>query len=167
MRQGSADGLLQAMRCVAATVTVVASRHPQTDEPTAMTATSFVSTALEPPTVHIAVNDKASLASCLEMGRHFSVQILGDGQNNRQLAEVCSDSEREGERFTLAGWDFDASTRVPLWTDAMAVIIAKVTAKEKIGTHWAIFGQVCHAERAKAGDASPLIYCGGHYHSLL
>ena len=91
---------LASMRAVTSTVNVISASRE--GERHAMTATSVTSLSLDPPSMLVCVNKDASIHKILSEGSHFSINILSSSQ--RELAEVCSNSDEGESRFVNASW---------------------------------------------------------------
>ena len=91
---------LASMRAVTSTVNVISASHE--GERHAMTATSVTSLSLDPPSMLVCVNKDASIHKILSEGSHFSINILSSSQ--RELAEVCSNSDEGESRFVNESW---------------------------------------------------------------
>ena len=96
---------LASMRAVTSTVNVISASHE--GERHAMTATSVTSLSLDPPSMLVCVNKDASIHKILSEGSHFSINILSSSQ--RELAEVCSNSDEGESRFVNESWEDQGS----------------------------------------------------------
>jgi flavin reductase (DIM6/NTAB) family NADH-FMN oxidoreductase RutF len=155
-----AEALRRVMRGVAATVTVVTTeRH---GVPYGMTATSFTSLALEPPTVLVAVNRAASLHAPLLARGGFAVNVLGE--EGEAVARCFSDPALDcTKRFDRCAWRPHPSGP-PLLAAAKAWLVCRLLDRLEVGTHTLIVGRV----EAVANDerAAPLLYVDGGYRRL-
>ena len=91
---------LTSMRGVTSTVTVISAYSNQ--ERHAMTATSVTSLSLNPPSMLVCVNKEASIHKILDKGSSFCINILSNSQ--KQLAEICSNSDEGESRFQNNSW---------------------------------------------------------------
>ncbi len=91
---------LTTMRGVTSTVTVISACSIQ--ERHAMTATSVTSLSLDPPSMLVCVNKEASIHKILDKGSSFCINILSNSQ--KQLAEICSNSDEGESRFQNNSW---------------------------------------------------------------
>ena len=82
------------------TVTVISACSNQ--ERHAMTATSVTSLSLNPPSMLVCVNKEASIHKILDKGSSFCINILSNSQ--KQLAEICSNSDEGESRFQNKSW---------------------------------------------------------------
>jgi flavin reductase (DIM6/NTAB) family NADH-FMN oxidoreductase RutF len=155
-----ADALRRAMRGVAATVTIVTTEHR--GERFGITASSFTSVSLEPPSVLVAINRDASLHDPLLARGVFAVNVLAAG--SAPLARRFADSGLGcGERFRHGHWRSHASG-LPLLEEAQTRLICRVRHCLEVGTHSLVVGLVEAIERGS--DLPPLIYADGGYHHL-
>src|SRR6056300_224833 len=99
------QNFLKSMRGITSTVNVIsASANGQRH---AMTATSVTSLSLDPPSMLVCINKDASLHGILSGGSNFCINVLSSLQ--KELAEVCSNSEEGESRFLSKSWkDLDS-----------------------------------------------------------
>jgi flavin reductase (DIM6/NTAB) family NADH-FMN oxidoreductase RutF len=154
------EALRRAMRGVAATVTVVTTEHR--DRPYGMTATSFTSLALEPPTVLVAVNRLASLHAPLLARGAFAVNVLRDDAEAvaRRFGDPAIDCDA---RFALCRWHRHAGG-LPLLDAAKAWLVCHLLDRLEVGTHTLIVGRVEAVDNDER--AAPLLYMDGGYRRL-
>ena len=69
---------IQAMRGIAATVSVISSRDNLDKQ--AMTATSVASLSLEPPSMLVCVNKESSIHKIMKQGSSFCINVLNRDQ---------------------------------------------------------------------------------------
>lgn len=155
-----AEALRRVMRGVAATVTVVTTESRGT--PFGMTATSFTSLALEPPTVLVAVNRAASLHAPLLARGAFAVNVLNEGAEAvaRRFGDAGLDC---AERFGQCRWRPDAGG-LPLLEAAQAWLACRLLHRLTVGTHTLIIGRVEAVGGAER--IAPLLYVDGGYRRL-
>ena len=91
---------LTSMRGVTSTVTVISACSNK--ERHAMTATSVTSLSLNPPSMLVCVNKEASIHKILDKGSCFCINVLSNSQ--KQLAEICSNSDEGESRFQNNSW---------------------------------------------------------------
>lgn len=145
-----------AMRRLAAGVTVVTSRHGPTLN--GMTATAVCSVSAEPPLVLVAVNRASASHRVIERGKAFALNFLGDDQ--AELATYFAG--RDGKTFEEAPHRFGV-TGCPLLEGCAAQLECVLESQHHEGTHTIFVGRVLHA---KAGEASPLVYCDTAFRGL-
>jgi flavin reductase (DIM6/NTAB) family NADH-FMN oxidoreductase RutF len=148
-----------AMRGLASTVCVVAANTPA--GPRGMTATALVSLSLEPPTLAVAINRKASLHADLVEGAPLSIQLLSEGQAD--LAKAFAGGLRPHERFSVGGWSSDARG-APMLEGACASLSCVIGQRVEVATHSLLIAQVLGVRAAP--DARPLIYAHGRFTGL-
>ena len=102
MEQNINTDFLEAMMKMTSSVTVIASKEG--DSQYAMTATSVVSLTLEPPSMLICINKKASIHSILSEESKLSINILSTSQ--KEFSELCSNKSKENERFKGDDWSY-------------------------------------------------------------
>jgi flavin reductase (DIM6/NTAB) family NADH-FMN oxidoreductase RutF len=156
-----ADGLRRAMRGVAATVTIVTTTDAGARF--GMTASSFTSVSLDPPSVLVAVHRDASLHGPLLRSRRFAVNVLATG--GAPLARLFADSRLEAaERFRHGHWR-DGPEGLPLLEEAQTRLVCRLTHAIEVGTHTLAVGMV---EAVEAGvEAAPLVYAEGEFHHFI
>lgn len=148
---------LQAMSCLAAGVTIVATNGE--GGLAGQTVSAFTSITADPPSVLICLNLDSSGCEPVTRNRYFSVCFLG-----RQHADLSNAfagrTEVESERrFEVGEWRAGA-TGCPILVDALAAIECKVTAHHDVATHRVFFGEVVAAH---TGSGDPLIYARRSY----
>lgn len=153
-----ADGLRRAMRGVAATVTIVTTAHEGARF--GMTASSFISVSLDPPSVLVAVNREASMHGPLLVSGRFAVNVLATG--SAPLARLFADSALDAaERFREGHWR-EGPDGLPLLEEAQTRLVCRLTHAIEVGTHTLAVGLV---EAVEAGvEKPPLLYAAGEFH---
>lgn len=137
-------------------MTIVTTGSPQGDK-YAMTASSFTSVSLEPPTVLVCINKRASISAPLLALRHLCINVLGS--RHQKLAKQCAGGHSH-DRFSGADWHLDEAG-LPYLKDAQAVLTCRVQQVVDGGSHHVILGQVV---RATAGPGiDPLLYLDGSF----
>ena len=119
MEQNINTDFLEAMRKMTSTVTVIASREGDTQY--AMTATSVVSLTLEPPSMLICINKKASIHSILSEKAKLSINILSTDQ--KEFSELCSNKSRENDRFKGDDWSYQDD--IPYATNSVSSLFCE------------------------------------------
>lgn len=146
------------LRGWAASVSVISARSDD-QQPHAMTASSFTPVSIEPPTVLVCVNKKASLFQALRAEQPFCVNLLGAEQSD--IAILCSDNSRAAQRFVQASWQDQqlggsGETAIPFLTDAQALLFCRYNDSLDAGTHGIFIGEVVAARHT--GVIAPLLY---------
>src|ERR1700750_2798870 len=89
-----------ALRRVTKTVSVITTRW--NDRRMAMAATAVEGLSLDPPSMLICINRTASLATPLQEGATFAINLLGAGHH--ELTRRCSAPWQGEERFAVGKW---------------------------------------------------------------
>ena len=146
---------LDSMRGVASTVNVISSQYE--DVKHAMTASSVVSLSLDPPSMLVCVNKKASIHQILEKEKFFCINILSKDQMD--LANLCSSVGNEDSRFNSEEWSL--SKGMPYNTESSANIFCRCFDSFSYTSHTVFFGEV--VEVINNNKEGPLMYGGGKY----
>jgi flavin reductase len=146
----------QAMRRLAATVTIITARHEGQRHGMAATAVNSVTTA--PPTLLICVNQNASLHRPLLASGRFAVNLLG--HEHEVLVPLFSGKAAGEDRFAHGHWS-EGWGGLPSLQDAQAALFCRVTSTLAYGTHTVVLGEV--EEIRLHGEPRPLIYQDGAF----
>jgi flavin reductase (DIM6/NTAB) family NADH-FMN oxidoreductase RutF len=142
------------MRRLAATVSVVTTLENGVRY--GMTATSVVSVSMEPPSLLVGINRRASIHDPLLRRGRFCVNLL---LNKHQL---CSDAFAgkltATERFDVGTWCQD-DQELPFLADALANVFCMVDQTLQYGSHTIVIGRVLDARVAH--PIEPLIHLDG------
>jgi flavin reductase (DIM6/NTAB) family NADH-FMN oxidoreductase RutF len=145
-----------AMRRFAATVSIITTSDDGKIH--GMTATAVTSLSMDPPSLLICINQKASMHDTLLRARRFCVNVLHSDQVD--LSAVFSGKLASAERFQHGNW-VHHEDGLPSLVDAQANLFCRRTASIPYGTHTILVGVV---EEAGVRDAvSPLVYQDGVY----
>ena len=147
-----------AMRQLAATVTIVTNRDPQTGRRNGMTATAVTSLSAAPPALLVCVNQSASMHPSFAMNSAFCVNILGEP--HADLARSFGGRTEPELRFDQGG-DWSESDDVPYLTDAVATVFCRVDRLIDYATHSIVIGLVTDARLHETHKS--LIYGNGKY----
>ncbi|AIO70077.1 flavin reductase family protein [Burkholderia oklahomensis] len=154
-----AQQLKQAMRGVAATVTIVTTGGDgPAGAPCAMTASSFTSMSLDPPTVLVCINKRASIHASITDRRRFCVNALQSC--HAPLALACSVSGSD-TRFAHGAWRIDAATGLPYLENAQTSFFCDTLEQFEVGSHSILVGKVTRL--AMSDDINPLMYVNGTF----
>jgi len=127
-------------------------------DPSAMTANSFTSVCLEPPTVLVCLHYESRTALGIASSGRFAVSVLRDGQE-----EVANAFARRGvPRFFGGSGSFDQDG-IPLVGGAIAYFGCRFAGSRRTGDHEVIFGEV---EWARGAAGRPLVFSRGRYDEL-
>ena len=131
-------------------VTVVTTAH--NGEARGMTANSFTSVSLEPPSVLVCVNREAITYGVLMGSRVFCVNILARDQEPLSRACARPDTPEAG----LQGVAYHVGeTGAPILDHAVGYIDCRVATSFEFGTHTIFIGE---AVDVAAGGGQPLLY---------
>jgi flavin reductase (DIM6/NTAB) family NADH-FMN oxidoreductase RutF len=161
-RTMNSEALRGAMRLWASGVTVVTSALG--DKRAGVTASSFTSVTLEPPTVLICLQDHIETYRMIEESGVFGVSILKSDQSkwSKQFAgfiELPEGTDRFNEVETV-----QHLTGAPILKEAVAWMDCKVSAIHKVGTTGIIVGEV--VATGHLGGEVPLVYHNRQYFDL-
>lgn len=149
--------LREAMRLTAGGVGVVTAGL--SDERTGLTVTSAISLSIDPPTMLISVNQRASAWPVIQARRHFCLNVLG--VQHQAVAEQFSgkNGEKGVDRYAGARWEALATGALAL-EDAIASIDCEVDEIIARRSHAIVIGSA-RAIRVRGGE--PLVYGRGRY----
>jgi flavin reductase (DIM6/NTAB) family NADH-FMN oxidoreductase RutF len=151
---------LLGMSHAACTVNVVttdgtAGRHGIT-----VSAMVSVSADTPQPTLLICIHHKSSIATALLENGVFCVNVLRDDQAHISDNFAGRRAARGVARFDCTDWTTQV-TGAPRVVDAMVAFDCRVTASERVGSHFVVFGSV--QDIFVAGGGAPLIYANRAY----
>jgi len=153
----TANQLRQAMRGVAATVTLLTTITPEGDKH-AMLASSFTSVTLEPPTALVCIGRQTGIHTPLLAAQRFCINVL----HAEQQALTQAWKQHSGaERFAHGAWGQDDADGLPYLTDAQAVLFCAVGQQYEVGTHTLVIAPVLRV--LSRPDIAPLVYLDGQY----
>lgn len=160
-----ADAFRGAMRCFAASVSIVAVRNGEKRSGATVTAVCGVS--ISPPSILVCINRAASAWEVLRQTEAFSLNVLGE--EDAMIAEVFAgrtDVGRGEARFayTKSRWR-DHALGPPVLDCSVASIICQTGSRLESGSHSVIIGAVRDVVRGGRYEA-PLVYAHGSYHCL-
>lgn len=154
----SADLFKQAMRRLAAGVTIITTRHDGARG--GLTATAVCSLTADPPQVIVCVNRSAAAHSLIARGANLCVNLLA----RKHKALAARFAGQKGifgeERFGAGRW-MTLKTGAPVLDDALASFDCVVQEAVESSTHTIFIGRVVDV-RARA-NGQPLLYAGGAY----
>ncbi len=147
---------LQALRTIASTVYVVATKTPDAGF-FATTATAVTAVCLDPPTLAIFLNRNGAITERIRSGVLFSVSALT--QDQVAIARACAGGVPHPERekhFEPAN-----GTAVPVVTGAQAGFVCRCADTIIRGTHTVIFGSIIDVDKREL--IAPLLYLDAQY----
>ncbi len=151
---------LNGMSHAACTVNVVttdgmAGRHGVT-----VSAMVSVSADTPQPTLLVCIHHKSSVADAVLKNGVFCVSVLRDDQSHISENFAGRGSAHGAAKFDCAQWSTQV-TGAPRVLDALVAFDCKVTASERVGSHFVVFGSV--QDIFVAGGGAPLIYANRAY----
>jgi flavin reductase (DIM6/NTAB) family NADH-FMN oxidoreductase RutF len=151
---------LRGMSHAASTVSVVttdgsAGRHGVT-----VSAMVSVSADTPRPTLLVCINQSSPVAAAVLENRVFCVNVLREDQAYISDSFAGRSGARGSAKFECTNWAVQA-TGAPRVLDALVAFDCRVTASERVGTHFVIFGSV--QDIFVAGAGAPLIYANRAY----
>lgn len=160
-----ADAFRGAMRCFAASVSILAVRKGERRGGTTVTAACSVSAA--PPSLLVCINRSASAWELLRNADAFSLNILG--ADDAALANVFAgrtEARRADARFAFAETRWrEHPMGPPVLEGALATMICRATDWLESGSHSIVIGAVKLVVQGGRSQ-SPLVYAHGSYHRL-
>jgi len=146
----------QALRTVASTVHVIATRAPDAGF-FATTATAVTAVCLDPPTLAIFLNRNGAIAEHISVGTLFSVSALTRDQV--AIAHACAGGVPHHARER----HFEAvnGIAVPVVAGAQAAFVCRCSDAIVRGTHMVIFGNILDV--SKREQIEPLLYLDAQY----
>lgn len=149
-------GFRQAMRRVAATVSVVAVQRGSERHGT--TATSLTSISMDPPSILVCFHKTGRLHDFLHDQERFSVNVLHT--DNLATSQAFASPLTAEERFAIGDWRTDAEGGLFL-ADAQVNLFCIKEQEVSYGSHTIFIGRVVGVRTRS--DISPLIYSDGGY----
>lgn len=154
MYQADAEEFRRAASRFTTGVTLVASRDGN-DETVCMTANSFTSISLAPPTVLVSLKPGRTLNTIQATGR-FAISVLP--ATARDLSGHFA-----GKPVPGLVPKFDEFEGMPRLADAVAWFDCKMVKSVEVNDHRLIIGEV---QACACGEGSPLVFYSSRYHNL-
>jgi flavin reductase (DIM6/NTAB) family NADH-FMN oxidoreductase RutF len=160
MDSGLRQRFLHGMSHAACTVNVVttdgaAGRHGVT-----VSAMVSVSADTPQPTLLVCIHHRSAVAAALLENGVFCVNVLRDDQAHISDNFAGRSGVRGDAKFACTEWTTQV-TGAPRVLDALVAFDCRVTASERVGSHFVVFGSVQDIHVAGAG--APLIYANRAY----
>lgn len=151
---------LHGMSHAACTVNVVttdgaAGRHGVT-----VSAMVSVSADTPQPTLLVCIHHRSAVAEAVLENGVFCVNVLRDDQAHISDNFAGRSSARGAAKFDCTEWTTQV-TGAPRVLDALVAFDCRVTASERVGSHFVVFGSV--QDIHVAGGGAPLIYANRAY----
>ncbi len=156
LRQQFLHGMSHAA-CTVSVVTTdgVAGRHGVT-----VSAMVSVSADTPQPTLLVCIHHLSPVVSALLENGVFCVNVLRDDQAHISDNFAGRSSARGAAKFDCATWTTQL-TGAPRVVDSLVAFDCRVTASERVGSHFVVFGSV--QDIFVAGTGAPLIYANRAY----
>jgi flavin reductase (DIM6/NTAB) family NADH-FMN oxidoreductase RutF len=157
----SADAFKQAMRRLAAGVTIVTTLHNKVRG--GLTATAVCSLSADPPQLLVCVNRLAAAHTMISEGENLCVNLLA--HTHQRLAGLFAGQTGVlgAERFNAGRWT-TLKTGAPVLQDALASFDCIVSEKFASTTHTIFIGRVVDVRVRTNGG--PLLYAGGSFAAI-
>jgi len=154
----SADAFKQAMRRLAAGVTIVTTKHGEVRG--GLTATAVCSLSIDPPQLLVCVNRSAAAHELIAEGENLCINLLA--HKHQELAgRFAGQAGVVGADRFLAGRWVTLKTGAPVLEDALASFDCIVTEKVVSSTHTIFIGRV--VDVCSRTNGKPLLYAQGAY----
>ena len=127
-----------------------------------MTASSFISTAVEPPLVLVSLNRQSRTRELVSRSGRFGVSILNETQ--REIAQRFAGVAEPGDDRFNGLLTFSLGSDVPLIAGGLACFDCRVVQMMDVATTTLFVGQV-EALRMEDGGR-PLVYYDRDYHEI-
>jgi len=148
----------RALRRFPAAVSVITSADQ--DRRHGMTATAVTSLSLDPPSLIVCINQATLLHDIMLLARRFCVNVLRDDQAHISDNFAGRSGVQGAAKFDCATWTTQL-TGAPRVVDCLVAFDCRVTASERVGSHFVVFGSV--QDIFVAGTGAPLIYANRAY----
>ena len=156
------DALRNTMRKWASAITVVTSISGE--QRAGVTASSFTSVALEPPTILICLQDYIKTYHLIQESGVFAVSILKSYQAHLSAQFAGFVPLPEGEDRFYGVEIMTQATGVPILKDSLAWMDCRLTTIHPVGTTGIIVGEVIATGQSLDGD--PLVYHNRGYYDI-
>ena len=128
-----------------------------------MTANAVTSLSLDPTLLIVCPSKTSRFAQMLEVGANFSVNILGDHQE--QDSNFFAGTQKAGldkeDACGLENWP--DSNAAPRLRDCIGAMACRVQQMHDGGDHWIVVGEVVDLYQGEA-EPWPLLFFEGGYH---
>ncbi len=149
------DAFRGAMRRLASGVSLVTTADAA-GAPAGIAMTAVMSLSMEPPSLLLAINRKASLCEPLVANGRLGVNIL-----SRADEQLCRDFVSAAPDVRFSHGDWIVRDGIPLLGSALAALVCRVEKAEPFGSHMVIHAVVDYVALDPSSDA--LVYLDGHY----
>jgi flavin reductase (DIM6/NTAB) family NADH-FMN oxidoreductase RutF len=146
---------LTSMRSSTSTVCVISAKSDTLRH--AMTAISVTSLSVDPPSMLVCINKEASIHSIIAVDSSFCINTLSSEQ--KDIAEICSNSEEGEKRFLNNAWKDDGSYIYN--QESLSTLFCECTDLIDHSSHTIVIGRV--SKVLNNDDLQPLLYGSGKY----
>jgi len=146
------DGLKNAMRFAPSSVAVVTAKYGE--ETNGLTATSFCSVSMDPPSLLICVNQDSNTNRIIKESNSFCVNLLSTEQID--ASNSFSSSKPGDEKIANSNSTLRELNGVPAIENCVANLVCDVASAIESGTHTIFVGNITHTE--VVDDKEPLVY---------
>lgn len=150
---------IDAMRRVAASVTVVTTDGPVGRH--GATVSAFSSVSADPPTVLVCLHARSRIAAAVQGNGRFCVNVLPEHSDGIADRFAGAHDSEIADRFS--GIPCDGATGAPPRIEGATSFACSVDRVVISGSHLVVFGQV---EAVGQGEREPLTYLDGAYHRV-
>jgi flavin reductase (DIM6/NTAB) family NADH-FMN oxidoreductase RutF len=154
----SPDSFKQAMRRLAAGVTIVTTKHAHVRG--GLTATAVCSLSIEPPQLLVCVNRSAAAHELIAEGENLCVNLLAHRHQTLAARFAGQTGILGSDRFRAGRWT-TLKTGAPVLEDALASFDCIVTEKVAAASHTIFIGRVVDVHLRTNGK--PLLYAQGAF----
>jgi flavin reductase (DIM6/NTAB) family NADH-FMN oxidoreductase RutF len=159
LRHRFLDGMSQA----ACTVNVVTTAGAAGRHGVTVSAMVSVSADTPQPTLLVCIHELSPLVAALLVNGVFCVNVLREDQAHISDSFAGRSGAQGIAKFDCTRWTTQV-TGAPRVMDALVAFDCRVTASERVGSHWVVFGSVLDIH--VAGTGAPLIYANRAYGAL-
>lgn len=134
------------------------------DIKSAMLASWVTQASFQPLGLTIAVAKDRAIESCLQVGDHFVLNVLEEGNYQGLMKHFLKRFPPGADRFAGVKTQ-PAENGSPLLTDALAYIECKVSSRMELSDHWVVYATV-NAGRVSKSEALTAVHhrkVGNHY----
>lgn len=153
---------LLGMSHAACTVNVVTTDGSAGRQGVTVSAMVSVSADTPRPTLLICIHHLSSIAEALLKNGVFCVNVLREDQAHISDMFAGRSGMHGPEKFDCAEWTTQV-TGAPRVVDALVAFDCRVSASDRIGSHFVVFGSVEDIFVARSGVGAPLIYANRAY----
>jgi flavin reductase (DIM6/NTAB) family NADH-FMN oxidoreductase RutF len=156
----SRESFLEAMRSVAASVTVITSDGPAGRA--GATASSFTSVSADPPTVLVCLRAESRIAAAVSKNKKFCVNVLA--QHHHHVADRFAGVHDPEIQDRFDGIDVASGDGEDVVLDGATTFACQVENMMTSGSHLVILGRVT---TVTSKNNPPLTYLNGEYHRVV